>query len=96
MNMGYDYYGAPISIADRKSKWYGGVKVGNGGYSLRKLDTMISICSKYGETKAVEDVWFCITHGKEMKICPVEVAKKFSTIADYLRDVRYPWLFLSV
>lgn len=44
-NMGYDYIGAPWTY--RHAKQFGLKKhpVGNGGLSLRKIDTMIKLCS---------------------------------------------------
>lgn len=86
MCLGYDYYGAPVYglNIDRRSYWYGSDGIGNGGYSLRKLSTMYAITEKYGPTKKTEDAWFCVDHKKDLNKCPVIIAKKFSTIANYI------------
>ena len=86
MELGYDYYGSPISMKTKSSKWYGGTKVGNGGYSLRKINAMIGVCEKYGQTTMTEDVWFCVIHANELKICPVNIAKSFSTISNTIQS----------
>lgn len=72
INMGYDWYGAPWPF------W--GNDVGNGGFSLRKVQKMIDICEKHRLVKnnMNEDVWFCRKLKDEMNVCPWETAVNFS------------------
>lgn len=70
VNLGYDYYGAP---------WpFYGNKVGNGGFSLRKVSKMMDIVKKYPYIEGHEDGYFCLTHRNELNICPLNVACQFS------------------
>ena len=70
MNLGYDWYGAP---------WpHIGNNVGNGGLSLRKVKTMLDVCSKHPYKKMNEDVWFCIEHGDEVKRPNTAIGCNFS------------------
>ena len=74
MELGYDYYGAP---------WpHLGNSVGNGGLSLRRVSKMLEITKSSGkynnDSGFPEDLWFCIRHKNEMKICPTDVACNFS------------------
>ena len=47
----YSWCGAPWSFMR-----HGGC--GNGGFSLRRVSTMIDICNKYGSTERAEDLYF--------------------------------------
>jgi len=71
MDLGYDYYGAAWPhLSDR---------IGNGGFSLRKVNKMIELTSKYEYEKPInEDLWFCDVHKKEINICDLETACNFS------------------
>jgi len=77
----YDYVGAPWHI-----KWMGMLEVGNGGLSLRNVDTMLDI-SKYCprlQYQKNEDVYFCYwCIMREFKIAPPDVAKKFAVETVY-------------
>jgi hypothetical protein len=77
----YDYVGAPWCI-----KWMGMLEVGNGGLSLRNVDTMLEI-SKYCprlQYQKNEDVYFCYwCIMREFKIAPADVAKKFAVESVY-------------
>ncbi len=79
---GYDYIGPPwISgyfhyISPRKCVW----KVGNGGLSLRKVDSFLELL-KLGKQKSYEgneDVFFSISDNEAFQIAPLEVALKFA------------------
>ena len=71
MKLDYDWYGAP---------WpFYGDKVGNGGFSLRKISKMLEMTEKYNYTGYMhEDGWFCLTHGNELNACDIETACKFA------------------
>lgn len=71
ISLGYNWYGAA---------WpHEGNKVGNGGFCLRKVQKMIDITSKYSNDEGInEDMWFCLNHGNEMKICDLKTACNFS------------------
>ena len=70
IDLGYDYYGAP---------WpHHSDKIGNGGFSLRKVSTMIELCKKCEKVEENEDMWFCLRHSDELDICPLNVAMEFS------------------
>lgn len=72
IDMGYDWYGAPWPFWEND--------VGNGGFSLRKVQKMIDICEKHRLVKnnMNEDVWFCRKLKDEMNVCPWETAVNFS------------------
>lgn len=79
IKMDYDYYGAPWpSEPITKSR----NSVGNGGLSLRRVSKMLEITKSSGkynnDSGFPEDLWFCIRHKNEMKICPTDVACNFS------------------
>lgn len=71
MELGYDWYGAP---------WpHLGDKVGNGGFSLRKVSKMIEITDvDSNENAEAEDTWFCLGHKDKLKVCDLETACNFS------------------
>lgn len=79
---GYDYIGAPwiygyfYYVSSDKCVW----KVGNGGLSLRKVDSFLKLLKK--ESQAVytgnEDVFFSISDGENFKVAPLDVALKFA------------------
>ena len=71
-NMGYDYYGAP-------HLWgIGEPRVGNGGFSLRKITAMIKACqTTFPKTYLLEDRIFTEVY-KDLSICPLDVAFDFS------------------
>ena len=70
IELGYDYYGAP---------WpHHNDKIGNGGFSLRKVSKMIEVCDKFEPVLENEDMWFCLRHSDVINICPLNVAMKFS------------------
>ena len=74
IELNYDYYGAAWPHLQNK--------VGNGGFSLRKVKKMIEITSKYKfNDDSIEshcDTWFCVTHGDELNICNLKVACNFA------------------
>jgi hypothetical protein len=72
MNMEFDWYGAPWPFWNDK--------VGNGGFSLRKISEMIDVCEKYKNDicNENEDTWFCIRHENELNICDSHTASEFS------------------
>lgn len=72
IGLGYDYYGAPWPLYNNK--------VGNGGLSLRKVSKMIELTEKYKFIRGSinEDGWYCLIHGDEMNICPLDIAVNFS------------------
>lgn len=79
---GYDYIGSPwISgyfhyISPRKCVW----KVGNGGLSLRKVNSFLALL-KLGKQKSYEgneDVFFSISDNEAFHVAPLEVALKFA------------------
>lgn len=74
MSLGYDYYGAP---------WpHHGDTVGNGGFSLRKVNKMLEITNKYTYRRdslgGNEDTWFCQTHKNDLNLCDLNTACNFS------------------
>ena len=80
----YDYVGAPWCI-----KWMGMLDVGNGGLSLRNVDTMLDIsthCPRLEYMKN-EDIYFCYWCTiREFKVAPLDVAKKFAVETVYYDD----------
>ena len=76
MSLGYDYYGAPWPL--EAEKW-GRNKVGNGGLLLRRVSAMKNVCSKHEfNYNKGEDLWFCVVHADEIKICDLNTACNFS------------------
>ena len=74
LSLNHDYYGAAWPhLNDR---------VGNGGFSMRKVEKMLYITGKHTfDNDSIEnhsDTWFCITHGDELDICDLETACNFS------------------
>jgi hypothetical protein len=57
-------------------------KVGNSGFSLRKVSKMLELTGKhkfnFESVRGNCDTWFCLTHGKEMDIADLETAVNFS------------------
>jgi len=85
IDLGYDYYGAPMMNVIEYNKKneiickFPEVMVGNGGLSLRKVQTFYDFCKKNNDKiDHNEDVFFCYYHKDEFNICPIEVAKEFS------------------
>ena len=90
-DMGYDYIGAPIYTPNIHWKIYDNstYKVGNGGFSLRKISKFIEICSKTSEYRKshpgvewdakYEDAFFCASlPDNPLNIAPVDIATKFA------------------
>jgi len=79
----YDYVGAPWH-----TRWLGMLEVGNGGFSLRDISTMIEITSKYSNYNFYnEDIYFSY-HCMMMKknIPSLHEAMKFSMEGVYYND----------
>lgn len=76
---GYDYIGAPFFI-----KWFTDRKkfVGNGGFSLRKLDAMIAYINQFGGKgfmhDGTDDGFFAANYGDMLNIPSPKEASKFS------------------
>lgn len=72
IKLDYDYYGAP-------HLWSGdNARVGNGGFSLRKIKSLINTCrNEVKKHFLMEDRVLCEVC-KTLKICPLDVALKFS------------------
>jgi hypothetical protein len=83
-SLGYDYIGAPwISgafwyVDSRHCIW----NVGNGGLSLRKVDSIINLLKSEkkcrNNLKINEDVYFAISNGENFSVAPQNIALKFS------------------
>lgn len=80
INLGYDYYGSPHNITPTTP-----YSVGNGGFSLRKVETMCKI-TEIGEVHPyhnqmfpMEDVFISHTFAKMMKLPSVELAFEFGS-----------------
>lgn len=87
IDKGYDYYGAPWPHHKNT--------VGNGGLSLRKVNKMIEITTKYeyhaDSLLGNEDTWFCQTHKNNLNICDLDTACNFSIefiTKDYLNKIK--------
>ena len=85
---GYDYIGAPwlTGYFHYKDESHCIWRVGNGGFSLRKIDSFIELLStkdiiNYDEN---EDFVFSISDSNSFKVAPLEIALKFS----FEREVR--------
>lgn len=78
-NLGYDYIGAPFFV-----KWFSdrGLFVGNGGFSLRKISSMITYIEKNGRQGTphfgTDDGFFAANFDKSLKIPIPELAARFS------------------
>lgn len=78
-NKGYDYIGAPFFVP-----WFAqrGLYVGNGGFSLRKISSMISYVNKYGKWGVPhygsDDGFFAANYDKALRIPSPEEATLFS------------------
>lgn len=79
---GYDYIGAPwiygyfYYLNLDKCVW----RVGNGGFSLRKVDTVLKLLSEEKQTEYTgnEDVFFSISDSENFKVAPLDIALKFA------------------
>ena len=78
-NKGYDYIGAPFFV-EKFVKL--GKMVGNGGFSLRKIDSMIKYTTIYSdpniEHRDGDDGYFAMNYGNLLKIPDINEAMKFS------------------
>ena len=76
---GYDYIGAPFFV-----KWFSdrGIFVGNGGFSLRKINKMVEYLKVNNNPNlphfGTDDGFFAANYGGILKIAPPEVAAEFS------------------
>ena len=76
---GYDYIGAPFFV-----KWFSdrGLFVGNGGFSLRKITSMISYINEFGPQKlphfGTDDGFFAANYGRRLNIPSPDIAAQFS------------------
>lgn len=74
VNLNYDYYGSPWPMWNNA--------IGNGGFSLRKVNKIIEILEKYSYQKDYpnydfpEDGW--ISYKLELNKCPFEIAANFA------------------
>lgn len=88
----YDYIGAPW----RNIPHYSGVRVGNGGFSLRSKK-FLEACKYITPSGFNEDHELCITHraylSKLIKFAPVELAVKFSKEFDIEIPITYEQCF---
>lgn len=79
---GYDYIGAPwlssyfYYINADKCIW----RVGNGGFSLRKVKSVIALLKREKQNGFIknEDLFFAVSDSEEFKVAPLEIALKFS------------------
>lgn len=79
---GYDYIGSPwISgyfhyVSPKRCIW----KVGNGGFSLRKVHSFLELLKIRKQTiyEGNEDVFFSISDNENFKVAPLEIALKFA------------------
>lgn len=96
-DMGYDYIGAPWEIG---AIWYKNQKetvwhVGNGGVSLRKVDTFIKFTQleEVREDAAVEPEDMVISsRGHLLKIAPVGIARQFCITECFPTSGQFPML----
>ena len=78
-NEGYDYIGAPFFV-----KWFAdrGLFVGNGGFSLRKIDSIIKYLQKYDGKglphDSTDDGFFAANYEHTLNIPTPQVASLFS------------------
>lgn len=84
IQMNFDYIGSPWKAGEFKSSVE---SVGNGGVSLRKIETFIELCSLLSEKDMrasnwdyLEDLFFCkyvYKNIKQFNIAPANIARKF-------------------
>ncbi len=83
---GFDYIGAPWLKGVRHYKnlsrcvWH----VGNGGFSLRKVETFIRILSNINleNSDVIEDVFWSSCEGEDFLVAPINIALQFSFECD--------------
>lgn len=80
-NLGYDYIGAPWLygyfhyISVEKCIW----RVGNGGFSLRRVSSFIHLLKKTNTVwQPNEDFFYAISDDKDFKVAPLNVALQFA------------------
>lgn len=86
--LGYDYIGAPWLygyfhyVSVHKCIW----RVGNGGFSLRRVDSFIRLLEKEGDidSRSNEDFSYAVLDSEDFKIAPLRVALQFA----FEREVR--------
>ncbi len=82
---GFDYIGAPwpfdIEYPDGSGNMY---YVGNGGFSLRRVDSFIAIAGNINplSIEVAEDVFWASSLSKEFYVAPVEIALQFAFEAE--------------
>lgn len=88
ISLEYDYYGAPwvYGYTDYLNLKRKVLYVGNGGYSLRKVDSTIKVIDSFVDmpTTINEDIFFSSIDDTEYKKAPFDVALKFA----FERDVK--------
>ena len=83
----YDYVGAPWCV-----KWLNCLEVGNGGLSMRNVQTMKLLTQKYPKYTMNEDIWFSFMLLEEQKVNPnikiptIDIAKQFSVETIFYED----------
>jgi hypothetical protein len=83
----YDYVGAPWCV-----KWLNCLEVGNGGLSLRNVQTMKMLTQKYPKYNMNEDIWFSLMLLEEqkvnanIKIPTIDIATQFSVETIFYED----------
>lgn len=72
----YDYYGGPHLMGFKEKD---GI-CGNGGFSLRKVDTFIRICKEtdFSKFSLLEDRVFCENLKNKLNLPPIDICRKFS------------------
>lgn len=86
--LGYDYMGAPWLygyfhyVSVHKCIW----RVGNGGFSLRRVDSFIRLLEKEGDmdSRSNEDFSYAVLGSENFRIAPLRVALQFA----FEREVR--------
>ena len=81
----YDYVGAPWAQPDLR--WFGCLEVGNGGLSLRRVDAMLEIVTRFPSRGGNEDGYFslmCLKHG--YKVPSISEAQKFAVETIFYED----------
>lgn len=74
--LGFDYYGAPwLEGTVSKKKTY---CVGNGGFSLRKIQSCLKVLSYRSYWGEVEDVFWAESDSRDFKVAPFDIALQFS------------------
>lgn len=78
-DLGYDYIGAPLYREDFVKI---GKRVGNGGFSLRKISAILNYIDKNynidNEHRWFDDAFFSMNYGDILNIPTVDIARKFS------------------